>query len=119
MHVHACRCEDGAIQLLTLRPDNISNDDTTSAFACAGVIHPFEFSPPLSWRCDRELQAQSFWLLLPLPFLILAAVVLPIGLFWRNAHPTTINKCLLWTPMVRLHVHVHLHMPCCGRQWCG
>ena len=37
------------------------------------------------------------WFFLPLPGLILSAVVLPLGLFRNNAHPTTIKKLLLWT----------------------
>jgi len=64
---------------------------------------PFAFGETLMDEpCDHELTRASFWWFLPLPTLILSAVVLPLGLFRNNAHRTTLKKLLLWTPSVPL-----------------
>ena len=47
-----------------------------------------------------------------LPTLVLSAVVLPVGLFRNNAHRTTLNKLLLWTPSVPLIMFQCLFRAC-------
>lgn len=78
-------------------------ESNRSATSCADVIPPFVWGMAyLDVACDRELQARSWWFFVPLPLLLLAAVVLPIGTFYKNATRTTFKKVLIWTPVVPL-----------------
>ena len=70
---------------------------------CADVVAPYAWGAPLlDHACDRTIQQQSFWFFLPLPFLLFATVILPLGLFYGNAHIITLQKTLIWTPLVPL-----------------
>lgn len=70
---------------------------------CSAVVAPFPWGDSLiGVPCDRAMERRSLWFLVPLPLLLLAAVILPIGTFYRNVHRITVNKVLLWTPSVPL-----------------
>merc|ERR1719506_218174 len=56
----------------------------------------------LGKQCDPSRMGQSYAWCVPLPLLFFSSVVLPVGLFHNNAHRTTVNKVLLWTPVVPL-----------------
>ena len=65
------------------------------------TIPPFEWGTPLlSVSCDAALTPLSRWSALPLPLLLVSTVLLPLGLFWNNAHLITVRKVVLWTPTV-------------------
>ena len=77
------------------------NDHVISV--CADIVPPYDWGEPLlNLTCHEEVQQQSWWLLMPAPFLFASAVALPIGLFHKNAHRTAVLKVLLWTPSVPL-----------------
>ena len=75
------------------------------------VLPSNETMAPLEWgeglmddTCDEGKKQRSWWFFMPLPTLVLSAVVLPILTFRKNAHTTTVKKLLLWTPAVPLIV---------------
>ena len=53
-----------------------------------------------SRTCDRHMLRTSWWFFLPLVFLFVSAVVMPIVLFRNNLHRTTLIKVVVWTPVV-------------------
>lgn len=55
-----------------------------------------------SRTCDRHMLRTSWWFFLPLVFLFVSAVVMPIVLFRNNLHRTTLIKVVVWTPVVPL-----------------
>ena len=94
-----------------LRAEYTNLDGNTGGTITSGSGNVYHLAPPLDWGepllgkvCDEDIRRRSWCFALPLPFLFLAAVVLPIGLFRKNAHMTTVKKCILWTPTVPLVV---------------
>lgn len=106
-HNHdVCEFQEYACQT---RPWQYSCNRSSDSERTITLIPASSGMPPYDWGdelldevCYESLQLRSFWFILPVPFLFLASVVLPLGLFRNNAHRVTIRKCILWTPVVPL-----------------